>query len=403
MRIALTEQAILGLRPKADGKRYQISDLRQKGLRVEISPDPYGRHGCRRTFYAEYSIKNAGKRKRALGDHPTLTLANARAMVAELVQEGRQGIDRTADEKAQREKEAAAICVTEAMDLYYKAHLSRLRTADATFRELRNGLDHVANLPVSQLTHSHMQRRIDAKRAEGKITAGNRLKAYFGTFAKWLYQQGYSESDLSARLVKAGKETPRDVVLSVDEVREIWRALDSLSGPFVGAIRLLILTGQRVSEITGLRWSEIDLDARTITKAGSQTKNGKAHVTHLSDAAIAALPERGQSDLVFTNNGKKPISAVSKAKAKLDAALPDDFKQWTLHDLRTALATALAGAGHAENVVDRILNHAASGSAPSQVARVYNQAMLLPERARALDHWSNMVTGEAAKIVKLHG
>ena len=403
MPIALTEQAILGLRPKADGKRYQISDLRQKGLRVEISPDPRGRHGCRRTFYAEYSIKHAGKRKRMLGEHPTLSLANARTMVAELVQEGRQGIDRTADEKAQREREAAAISVSEAMDLYFSARLSRLRTAEATFRELRNGLAPVANLPISQLVHSHMQRRIDAKAAEGKITAGNRLKANFGTFSKWLYQQGYTDSDLSARLVKAGKETPRDVVLSVDEVREIWKALGSFSGPFAGVIRLLILTGQRVSEITGLRWSEIDLDARTITKDGSQTKNGKAHVTHLSDAAISALPERGQSDLVFTMNGKKPVSAVSKAKAKLDAALPDDFKQWNLHDLRTALATALAGAGHAEGVVDRILNHTASGSAPSQVSRVYIRASLLPERARALDAWAVMVTGEAAKVVKLHG
>ena len=403
MRIALTERAILGLRPKADGKRYQISDLKQKGLRVQVSPDPHGRHGCRRTFYAEYSIKLSGKRKRMLGDHPTLSLANARAMVAELVQEGRQGIDRTADEQAQREKEAAAISVSEAMDLYYKARLSRLRTAEATFRELRNGLDHAADLSVSQLAHSHMQRRIDAKASEGKITAGNRLKANFSTFSKWLYQQGYTDSDLSARLVKAGKETPRDVVLSVEEVRDIWQALDSLSGPFAGAIRLLILTGQRVSEITGLRWSEIDLDARTITKAGAQTKNGKPHITHLSDAAIAALPKRGKSDLVFTTNGKTPISGRSQAKARLDELLPTGFKPWTFHDLRTAMATALAGAGHAEGVVDRLLNHAASGSAPSQVARVYNQATFLPERARALDSWAAMVTGEAATVVKLHG
>jgi integrase len=92
-----------------------------------------------------------------------------------------------------------------------------------------------------------MQKRIDAKAAEGKITAGNRLKANFSTFSKWLFQQGYSETDLSARLVKAGKERPREVVLSVEEVQAIWRALDGLSGPFASAFRLLILTGQRVS------------------------------------------------------------------------------------------------------------------------------------------------------------
>ena len=403
MKVALTDRYIRGLRPKADGKRYQISDARQVGLRVQVLPDPNGSHGCRRTFYCEYTIRPRKIRKRLLGDYPALSLAQARVMAVELVQEGRQGIDRTAIEQAQRESEAASISVTEALDLYYQSRLSKLRTADASFRELRNGLDHVAALPVSQLAHSDLQKRINAKAAEGKITAGNRLKANFSTFSKWLYQQGYSETDLSARLVKAGKEVPRDVVLSVDEVREIWLALDGLTGPFAGAFRLLILTGRRVSEITGLRWSEIDLDARTITKAGSQTKNGKSHVTHLSEAAIAALPKRGNSDLVFTTNGKTPISGRSQAKARLDELLPAGFKHWTLHDLRTALATALAGAGHSEGVVDRILNHSASGSAPSQVARVYNQAAFLPERARALDHWADIVTGEAAKVVKLHG
>jgi hypothetical protein len=107
------------------------------------------------------------------------------------------------------------------LDLYHKARLSRLRTANAAFRELRNGLDHVASLPVTQLAHSHLQKRIDAKGAEGKITAGNRIKANFSTFSKWLFQQGYSETDLSARLVKAGKERPRDVVLSGEEVQAI--------------------------------------------------------------------------------------------------------------------------------------------------------------------------------------
>lgn len=168
-------------------------------------------------------------------------------MAVELVQEGRQGIDRKAIEQAQRESEAASISVTDALDLYYQLRLSKLRTADAAFRELRNGLAHLADLSVSQLQHNHMQKRIDAKAAEGKITAGNRLKANFSTFSKWLFQQGYTDSDLSARLAKAGKERPRDVVLSVEEVQAIKRALDGLSGPFASAFSLLILTGQRVS------------------------------------------------------------------------------------------------------------------------------------------------------------
>ena len=63
----------------------------------------------------------------------------------------------------------------------------------------------------------------------------------------------------------------------------------------------------------------------------------------------------------------------------------------------------MAEAGVTESVADRILNHSASGSAPSAVARVYNKAEMLPQRAAALDRWAEMVTGEAGKVVQIHG
>ena len=97
------------------------------------------------------------------------------------------------------------------------------------------------------------------------------------------------------------------------------------------------------------------------------------------------------------------MSGIGKAKKRLDELLGVDFEPWRLHDIRTGFASALANAGEPETVVDRILNHSASGSAPSAVARVYNQAEQLPQRARALDKWAEMVTGEAAKVVQIHG
>jgi hypothetical protein len=77
---------------------------------------------------------------------------------------------------------------------------------------------------------------------------------------------------------------------------------------------------------------------------------------------------------------------------------------WTLHDFRRAQATALAGNGFPESVVDRIQNHVASGSRPSQVAAVYQKHALLEERARALDVWAGIVAGtddDASNVVEL--
>jgi len=172
--------------------------------------------------------------------------------------------------------------------------------------------------------------------------------------------------------------------------------MGDLWGPM---FRLLLLTAQRRGEILNLRRSEIEIERARIVKPGSLTKNGKAHITHLSDPALNeikaqcdCLPDDQPTDLLFTTTGRTPVSGVSKAKARLDGFLCEGFEPWRLHDIRTAFATAMADAGIPETVADRVLNHSASGSAPSAVARVYNQAELLPQRADALNRWAQMVT-----------
>jgi integrase len=83
-------------------------------------------------------------------------------------------------------------------------------------------------------------------------------------------------------------------------------------------------------------------------------------------------------EFVFTTTGTSPVSGLSKLKTRLDNQPGPEFEHWRFHDLRSAFATAMAEAGEPETIVDRVLNHAASGSAPSAVARVYNQSAQLP-------------------------
>ena len=192
-------------------------------------------------------------------------------------------------------------------------------------------------------------------------------------------------------------------MLSLDEVRTLWRATFSMGdlwGPF---LRILILTGQRRGDAAGAHWSEIYMEARRWTLPAERTKNGKPHIVHLSDPALAefnALQGRTNGDLIFSTTGETPVSGFGKMKARIDNLV--DVEDWRLHDLRTAFASALCDAGEPENVVDRVLNHAALGSAPSAVARVYNRAELLPQRARVLDRWAEMVTSERGVVVEFH-
>ena len=145
-------------------------------------------------------------------------------------------------------------------------------------------------------------------------------------------------------------------------------------------------------------------------------KNGRPHIVHLSDPAMAELRrlKKQQVDapcpFVFSTTGRTSATGVSKATARLDAYIASEpaetgttepFEQWVLHDLRRSQPTALAEAGYDEGVVDRIQNNVATGSRASAVAAVYNKAQKLPERAAAPDAWARMVIQDTSNVVAL--
>ena len=76
---------------------------------------------------------------------------------------------------------------------------------------------------------------------------------------------------------------PRERVLSEQEVKAVWQAATASPWPFGAMVQLLILTGQRKTEVAGLRWSWIGQDK--VDYPGSATKNGRGHPLPLALAA----------------------------------------------------------------------------------------------------------------------
>jgi integrase len=63
--------------------------------------------------------------------------------------------------------------------------------------------------------------------------------------------------------------------LNEAEFLMLWRALEVEGDPALGAFAMLAFTGCRRREITQLRWSEVDLEAATITLPPERRKTGK--------------------------------------------------------------------------------------------------------------------------------
>jgi integrase len=154
--------------------------------------------------------------------------------------------------------------------------------------------------------------------------------------------------------------------------------------------------------VAGLERSELDLDKRIWTMPRNKAKNNRAHIVHLSTAAVDLLysmPPIGGS-LIFTSTGSTPVSGFSRAKRRLDATMLalkreelgekcDPIPGWILHDLRRTAATGMARLNVPPHVVDKVLNHT-SGTIRG-VAAVYNRFEYLEERRAALEAWGRHV------------
>ena len=200
-------------------------------------------------------------------------------------------------------------------------------------------------------------------------------------------------------------------MLSLDELGAIWKATYLLDPAYGVFVRVLALTAQRRADVADMTWPEIDGERWSIP--GARMKNDRPHIVHLTAPARAEIEAlraqpRGADapPLVFlsspsrSDRGGRRLTAFGRMKIELDRLC--GVVDWRLHDLRTAFATHVCEAGVPENIADRVLNHAASASRASVVARTYQRSELLPQRAQALERWADILmraAGEREPVV----
>lgn len=414
-KVKLTDRHLKAMTAPSEG-RIEFYDTDRPGLRIRHYPSG------KMTWLYQKHVKGGQRRTLTLGSYPTMSLASARAEALTIQAEAETGVDRVeVKAEAIRKAEAEAVAarsVQDILELYVANHIRRnLKVGNSrTEREvqLRTHLQPLLAKRIDSIKRADLQRIVDKKAAEGKVTMANRLRAAFTAFFGWASGRNHIEINPAEGLQTAGKEVPRDRTPSLNEIQEIWAAsfkMGDLWGPF---FRLCILTGQRSrSDLLKMKWGWIDLDRSRFEVP--IPKNSKAHIVHLSENAKAVLTaiKHGQvdcpSDFVFTTTGVTAASGVANAKEKLDGLIAEartdakvpPMEKWVIHDLRRAQATWLAEAGFDEGVADRIQNHVASGSRASAVSGVYNKAQRLPERAKALDAWADVVVGRWGEVVQI--
>jgi integrase len=380
----LTVRTVESIKPRPS--RQEIPDRHLPGLYLVVQPS-----GAR-SWAVRY--RSGGRsRKHTLGSYPALSLKAARELAGKALRAVAEGRD-PGREKAQT-RTLPPDTVEAVAKLFVERHClraNRPRTAAETQRLLNlHVLPRWRRRLLRDITRRDVRDLLDCIVGAGTPIAANRVLSAVRKLCNWALERDVISASPCAGVKPPSAERSRDRVLTDEELRNVWHAADELGYPFGVLVKLLILTGQRRSEVAGMRWSEVDARSGLWTLPAERVKNGKKHEVPLGRAAtdiLVRLPRIGEA-FALTTTGAAPVGGFGLGKCRLDALLPPSMQPWVLHDLRRTVASGMARLGIGLPTIERLLNHS-SGSFRGVVG-VYQRHDFAEEKRQAAEAWGRHV------------
>lgn len=375
--VKLTKMVLAGLAPKS--ARYVMWDAAVPGLGIQVQPSGH------KSFVLKYRTRGGLQRKPTIGTVPPLTVEQARIEATRILAQVRLGADPAGDKRDAR----AAPTVNDAADRYMEEHArihKKKRSADTDESNLKNhvrkrwGTRKIASITYNDVVALHTSLK-DTPGAANRIVA--LLSKLFNLCEAWgmrplnsnpcRHVRKYAEKKLHnqvseleiARLARVMREAEEAFARVAAKKPRKGDTEIAAHPTAIAAIRLLILTGMRKSEVLNLKWTEVDFEDRVLRLEDSKDqradKTPELKVIPLNVPAEALLKARprivGASWVFPGRDRRKPFVGVPKIAKDLyaRAGLSEAFRP--AHDWRHNFGTAGTGENLSLTLIGSLLGH----------------------------------------------
>jgi integrase len=371
--VKLTKRTIDAL-PVVDRPTFYF-DADLKGFGLKVMPTGV------KTFVVEYRPGAGGrsspKRRLTLGRLGALTPDEARELARRALGRVHAGNDPAEDrararaeitfakvceiylEEGCETKKASTIATDRGrIERHIKPLLGKKRIGEITRTDIEKFMRDVANGKTAADVKTKRHGRAIVEGGKGTATRTVGLLGGIMTFAV----SRQLRADNPVRGVKRYADKKGETFLSAPELAKVGAALTALeihgvNPSALAIIRLLAFTGARKSEITSLRWSEVDLERGYLRLRDSKTGAKVIPIGAPACEVLASVtPIEGIAFVFPAATGDSHFQGVEKVWRNVRAAA--GFPTLRLHDLRHSFASVGLARGDALPVIGAILGHA---------------------------------------------
>jgi integrase len=243
-----------------------------------------------------------------------------------------------------------------------------------------------------RIDHVEGKKVLEALRAvedRGSLEIAKRLRQHISAVFRYAVASGIAERDPAADIKAAMKPSSRPkhrAMLPSKELADFMQSLETYDGEpsTAAALKLIVHTFVRTSELRFAKWDEIESDLWRIP--ADRMKMRREHLVPITDQVRAILDAQPRtSPYIVPGNNGKPMSQNTMIFAMYRLGY---HSRATVHGFRSLASTTLNESGlWRSDAIERQLAHD-----DSSVRGVYNAAQYIDERRRMMEWWSNWIS-----------